>query len=359
MELLTSNYQPAKTTNSRFNTKFSEQLMTSDNLDIAVGYISEKSLHELSEYIFKNGGPICNILIGMHYFDKFTYSQFAIANETHKFLIENNLGSVKLCTSFPFHGKLYSFTHKTGNKSSIVGSSNLSNIVAHQSQVLYEVDLLIDDVNTNGEIANLISSLLKISPSISDPTLNITDFKKNNNIMNGIRGVHKIEDQSELENAKTSIVKEKEITIPLKSFEKAPKSNMNVYYGKGRENKSKKTIRRRPWYEVELIVPKKITDLDWYPKAGYPEKESIISVITDDGYGFNCKISGTNSKNLRSVGNLTILGKWLKGRLENSGVLKFDQPVDSAVLSKYGRDNISIYPCAKDGLWFFDFGTKN
>ena len=164
MELLTSNYQPAKTDNPRFNTKFSEQLLISENLDIAVGYISEKSLQELSEHIFKYGGPICNILIGMHYFDKFTYSQFAIANETEKFLTKNNLGSVKLCTSFPFHGKLYSFTQNSGNKSSIIGSSNLSNIVAHQSQVLYEVDLFIDDVNTNSKIADLISSLLEISP---------------------------------------------------------------------------------------------------------------------------------------------------------------------------------------------------
>ena len=99
MQLLTSNYQPVKTDNPRFNTKFSEQLKISDNVDIAVGYISEKSFYELAEHIYKNGKPTCNILIGMHYFDKFTYSQFAIANETDKFLTDNNLGSVKLCTS--------------------------------------------------------------------------------------------------------------------------------------------------------------------------------------------------------------------------------------------------------------------
>mgnify|MGYP000324304959 CR=1 FL=1 len=42
-----------------------------------------------------------------------------------------------------------------------------------------------------------------------------------------------------------------------------------------------------------------------------------------------------------------------------SGALKFDHPVNEAVLSKYGRDNISIYPCAKESLWYFDFGTEN
>ena len=40
--------------------------------------------------------------------------------------------------------------------------------------------------------------------------------------MNGIRGVRKIEDKVELEVAKASIIREKEIIIPLKVFEKAP-----------------------------------------------------------------------------------------------------------------------------------------
>ena len=44
-------------------------------------------------------------------------------------------------------------------------------------------------------------------------------------------------------------------------------------------------IRPRHWYEVELIVPIEITTAE-----GYPKRDSVIRVYTDDGWRFNCKI---------------------------------------------------------------------
>ena len=52
-------------------------------------------------------------------------------------------------------------------------------------------------------------------------------------------------------NAKTDISFE----IPIKPYEVSPQSNLNVFFGKGRESKNG-LVKPRHWYEVELIVPK-------------------------------------------------------------------------------------------------------
>jgi hypothetical protein len=347
-----------KTSHDKFSNKFMELLSEADSVDIAVGYISEKSLDYLAEHIYKNGGPNCNLTIGMHYFDKFTHSQFAIAKETEKFLKDNELGSVKLVTSFPFHGKLYSFSKNDGERVSIIGSSNMNNILPHNSARQYEVDLCIEDKNTNDEISSFIKSLMNVSPNLSDPSLNISEFKNVNNLLKGLVGVKKIENKKILAHIKAGILNDKTINIPLKTSETAKNSNLNACFGKGRENKRTKIVRSRPWYEVELIVPKKITNLSWYPKAGFPDNESIITVITDDGYEFKCKISGTNSKNLRSVGDLQILGKWLKGRLENAGSLQVGKYVTPEVLQDYGKQVIRMTPTKTQDIWYLDFGMN-
>ncbi len=355
MELLASNFQPIKTVHKRFNDTFYKLIKEAKQLNIAVGYVSEQSLLELMELVRKNEGPHCNLVIGMHHFDYFTYSQYAAAKDIEKFLKENSLGTVKLLTSFPYHGKVYSFQNENGLKTSILGSSNLNNILRHQIVRQYELDLLIDDEKTNEDLNKFISTLINISPELSSPDLEIKTFKKTNNLMEDLSGVKKIEEQSYLQKIKSNLDYSKAINIPLTTAEKAPKSNLNTCFGKGRENSSTKIIRIRPWYEVELIVPKKIADLDWYPKAGYPKTKSVINVITDDGYEFRCKISGTNSKNLRSDGDLKILGKWIKGRLENAGVLNIGELITARILEDYGKNYISMIPTKDFSAWYFDF----
>jgi hypothetical protein len=357
MNILASNYLPLKTSHSTFEQKFTTLIKESEEVDIAIGYISEKSLDELANHIYKRGKPFCNLVIGMHHFEKFTRAQYAIAKETEKFLTENSLGTVRLVTSFPYHGKLYSFRYQDGKSKSILGSSNLNNILPHKPVRQYELDLLIDDEKTNADLKEFISSLISISPELKN--LEITNFKTENNLMLGLAGVKKIEDKRILTEIIENLVTDKSIEIPIKAWETTPLSNINACFGKGRENSSTKIIRQRPWYEVELIVSKKITDLDWYPKAGYHSTESIITVLTDDGYEFRCKISGTNSKNFRSVGDLKILGKWLKGRLENAGVLNVNEPVTNETLQKYGRNNILMTPTKQENVWFLDFKPIN
>jgi hypothetical protein len=122
-------------------------------------------------------------------------------------------------------------------------------------------------------------------------------------------------------------------------------------------------VQPRHWYESELIVPNAITE-----QSGYPQKNTdsaAFDVITDDGWEFSCKVSGDYSKNFRSEDDLKILGKWIKGRLENAGVLEVGQLVTPETFANYGRDSFSLIKTNKRiicngqprDLWYLDFGV--
>ena len=81
-------------------------------------------------------------------------------------------------------------------------------------------------------------------------------------------------------------------------------------------------------------------------------------MVTDDGWSFKCKVSGDSSKNFRSEGDLKILGKWLKGRLENAGALKVGDPVTEDTLRLYGRDTFTLTKTERYGIWYLDFGVR-
>ena len=122
-------------------------------------------------------------------------------------------------------------------------------------------------------------------------------------------------------------------------------------------------VKPRHWYEVELIVPISMRKTDQYPK-GTPkgEAETQFRVYTDDGFSFMCQVNGGEeglwNKNLRSSGDLTTLGKWIKGRLENEGVLTIGDVITDATLSAYGRNTITMTKIQDSDDWFLDFGVK-
>ena len=138
--------------------------------------------------------------------------------------------------------------------------------------------------------------------------------------------------------------------LPLKPFELAGKSNLHTHLGKGRENTSTGIVLPRSWYEVELIIPTEILE-----DSRYPNNKEPFQVVTDDGYKFECKTSGDNGKNLRSVDDLKKLGKWIKGRMQDANVIRPGGNITQDTLIAYGRNNIGFYPTGEDGVWYMDF----
>ncbi len=348
MELLLSNLLPLRTCNRTFADCFETALVNCDSLKIATGYISTDSITELKKIIEINEKTNLELLIGMHYFDGITKPQYDAVNYLDCFLQSKGMQGVRIATVLKFHGKLYSFKRSGKFLGSIVGSSNLSGISNNHSS--YEADVFIDDEEFSEGVDTFIrQSFVSISSPFSD--WNPTSFIENNPLLQDIQGAKKVsvEEVQGLFAGQHPTV----FDIPLKSSGDAPRSNLNAYFGKGRENKATGFTKPRHWYEVELIVPKEITDNAEYPKE--ENGNNIFRVVTDDGWSFTCKTSGDYSKNFRSQDDLKILGKWIKGRLENYNVLKVGEQVTENVLSNYGRNSFKLIKSLVDGVWLLDF----
>lgn len=352
MEFLFSNYPPMKTDRKSFADAFYDLIPQTTQLNIAVGYVSSDALIELQKTIeFNKSLHHIDLVIGMHYFDKFTKVQYDAALRLNQFLSENHLGGVHLVNAFRYHGKLYSYSNDKGPFAGIIGSNNLSGIVDSGVRV-YESSFLLKEQPVVKQMNDFIVRLMQTaSKNISE--LEIDDFKIDNDLLEGHEFVEKVSPSrvAQIINSRTSV----SFDIPIKTYEVSPQSNLNVFFGKGRESKNG-LVKPRHWYEVELIVPKDVTSQPGYPQS--KTDDAVFTVITDDGWSFKCKVSGDYSKNLRSDGDLKILGKWLKGRLENAGALSVGDPVTAQTLKKYGRSSFTLTETQEPGIWFLDFEVK-
>ena len=349
MDLLFSNYPPVKTPFPSFADAFYSLLPQTDSLDIAVGYVTSDSMIELQKAIELNKVKCLNLIIGMHYFDRFTRVEYQTAMRLNTFLTENHMGEVRLVTPFRYHGKIYSFQQENASIAGIIGSNNLSSIVDSRSGI-YESSVLVKDAVSLQQIHSFIQEL-RARATQNIASVEIDSFNEVNHLLEGQDFVERAtpEEIARCLTARTTTVFE----IPIKE---TPQSNLNVFFGKGRESMATGVIKPRHWYEAEIIVSKTITTQSGYPQA--QSESASFDVITDDGWKFKCKVSGDYSKNFRSDGDLRILGKWLKGRLENAGVLEVGQPVTDFVLEKYGRKTFSLTKTKIQNLWYLDFGGR-
>jgi hypothetical protein len=81
------------------------------------------------------------------------------------------------------------------------------------------------------------------------------------------------------------------------------------------------------------------------------------------------RTSGDYGKNMRSRDDLTILGRWIKGRMESSSALKSGELVKVSNFEKYGRSSIAFTETSltesdiESGedlkVWLIDFSPRN
>lgn len=347
MELIYSTVLPVRFPKTRnFRDTFEEQLRPADEILISTGYVSEDSLMELKSvldfYKKKSQEKKCDLVIGMHGREGFTRSQYEAAYSLGGYLRDEKLGEVRVCTAFKFHGKVYSFLKHDRPFASIIGSSNLSGILGMENQ--WEADTLLSEVPM---MQNLVGMHKDLVLKATKPLLDLRDIKivSSANILEGRIGVQQVSTQEleQVRQSKTNIM----FSIPLKA---EVKSNLNVYFGKGRESQTG-SIRPRAWYEVEIVVQKSITS-----QRGYPTGSFVV--VTDDGWKFRCKISGQNNKNLRSQDDLQTLGRWIKGRMEASGKLKVGDLITLETLESYGTDKLLLTATKDPEVWLLDFSSS-
>ena len=333
-----------------FETPFSYSLGGCSSGTIATGYISNKTINRYESEILRvveNGGTF-HLIVGMAFYEGLKKSQFETLESLHNKIqsINPKGGGVKLVYVQKFHGKIYDLS-KAKKNHIYLGSSNFSETGLREN---LEGTIELRDKGTKSEVINFLDWLRddKQSVYIDKADISITDSKTfRKSVVKPVLESHEVT----LFDPKT-IDKEKykHIDISLsRNIHDKPRSSLNVYFGKGRLQKSSGKITPRNWFEVEIIVDQETTRESIYPKGDF-------KVITDDGYSFDCKTQSksNNFKNLRSSGDLKILGKWIKLKLQKRGALKPLTAVTSDTFELYGNDNLRHYKIS-NGVYYMEF----
>ncbi len=330
-----------------FYDKVTSNLAQADEATIATGYISSETIDDLSDpilKIIKRGGSF-NLIVGMGYYEGLKQNQFKALDNLNKEIkkIRCKDNGIKLLYSRKYHGKIYHF-RKDKEEKYYAGSSNFSPSGLMNN---LETNIEIKDKTSVSELKSFFSWLKEPKNSAyidKVGEIKITDSKRFNSISKP-----KIlsNEATQFDISTINISKAPFFEISLsKRIERQPKSNLNVYFGKGRLNSKTGVVQPRGWFEAELIADKKdiIKAGSLYPKGDF-------NVITDDGLTFPCKTQGSYYKNIRSAKSLAILGKWLKLKLQKKGALDPLQPVTRDTFKAYGRDSIKFYEVGKSTFY--------
>lgn len=293
----------------------------SDAMEIAVGYVSKASLEELDRIVTSNNIRHVLLVIGMYFVEGMPEAMYHLAVALNQKWVDAGIGEIRMVRAFKYHGKLYAFYKDHQVRSAIIGSANLGVIkqeAANRRQ--YEVSAVTVEHSECDEIATLIRRLA--GPACSariDEITGMTLIREVNVSLTGVDTVEQLpQTQVELfEKHKTDISFVLPIKVPayaerhMDDGKHYTKSNLNVSYAAPRSAR-----KSRDWYETQFTVSKNITLL-----PGYPEKNAVFYVITDDGYIFKAHTTSDGNKQFSAVGDELILGRWIKGRLAAAGLV--------------------------------------
>ncbi|MGY0399616.1 MAG: restriction endonuclease PLD domain-containing protein [Ostreibacterium sp.] len=328
-----------------FSDLLDREFLTAKNISVASGYTSLDIINKYNQNfidVAKTGGT-ARLLLGMAFYEGLSKKKLSAINSLNEELIGlNSQSGVYVCNGRRFHGKVYHFND--GNNSRFyVGSSNFS-----MSGLKRNIECTMPiEIDRQKELLNsFLDDLYSPEYSIKVNNADIPIIGKGQKLISG-----QIADRWEAltkYDLKSLKIREKEdFTISLSELAEKEKSNLNVYFGKGRLNRTTGKISPRPWYEIEIIPRQSVRNSDFYPKGDF-------LAFTDDGLIIPMRTQGDNYKNLRSKSSLQIFGKWLKGKLEKKECLEKYKPITSETLEEYGNSEL-IFRKISDGKYFMSF----
>jgi NgoFVII-like restriction endonuclease len=320
------------------------EFQSSNAVTIASGYVSldiiRKFYHDF-ERIAENGGQ-ARLLVGMAFYEGLTSNKLTLLTNLHANLNKTNSKSgVFVSYNGKYHGKLYSFS-RSSEVNYYLGSSNFSRSGLSEN---IECTAMIKDAQVALKIQIFIDFLFHEDNAVYIDKADIVvpgTAEYSNKI-----SLKTLDDLPRYDPATIDTSVLPKFEYPLDRVTHNEKSSLNVYFGKGRWSRSTGKVLARPWYEVELIANRAINSNPLYPKGDF-------NAYTDDGFVIPMKTSGDYFKNIRSRGNLTILGQWIKGKLQKSHALLPLTPVTQDTLDTYGRDKINFYKIS-DGKYYMAF----
>jgi hypothetical protein len=309
-----------------------QEFQTSKHVVVASGYASADILLEFREDFIKiasNGGS-AKLLLGMAFYEGLSQNKLDILNKLCVDLNKiNNISGVFVTYTRKYHGKVYHF-NSNEEDNIFVGSSNFSGSGTYGN---IECTVPIYDPITKNKVKDFLAYLFSDNNSISILKADIIvpgskKYKKNISLVS-------LENLKRYKPNSINVANLPKFEYPLDRVAEKEKSNLNVYFGKGRLNTKTGIVKTRPWYEIELIANVQLTSNPLYPKGDF-------DAYTDDGYIIPMRTQGDYFKNIRSKNSLQIFGMWLKGKLQKSGALLPLTPVSNDTLIEYGNDKLTF-----------------
>lgn len=363
MKILYSNMLPLGTQDNQetINNSIKQQVLKSDGLDIAVGYISLASLEELDRLVCENNIKNIVLVIGMYYIEGMPEKTYYKAMQINKRWLDLQIGEIRIVRSFKYHGKVYCFYKNDIPMSAVIGSANLGVLkLDANNRRQYELCSLTEEESEARELADFVNRLK--APICSVNIAEVTDMtliREQNVSLTGIDTVEELpkNDIEIYRKQKTELT----FTLPLKvpAFEERfmddskhyTQSNINVCYSL--DTRNPKRPKSRNWYEFQLTVPSSV-----YKLPGYPQRNEPFFIVTDDGFMFKAHTTSDNNKQLNAVGSEHILGYWLKGRIAASGLVTpvHDTQKDTERQGMITKEMLEAYGC--DSLTFTKTNKK-
>lgn len=327
-----------------FRSILDKEFQTSNNITVASGYASLDIINAFKKpfiEVAKKGGT-SRLLLGMAFYEGLGQKKLDAVTKLNTVLrAYNNNSGVFVTNGRRYHGKVYQFD-KNQSSNLYVGSSNFSGSGTRGN---IECTVPILDNNQKTHLIDFLNDLYSPAYSISIDKAEITVPSKNKIVLDKVSRVW--EGLQTYDPSTISITGLPSFIFPLDRVAEKEKSNLNVYFGKGRWSRASGKVKPRPWYEIELIASIDLNSQLYYPKGDF-------LAYTDDGLVIPMRTQGDYFKNIRSKESLQIFGIWLKGKLEKSGVLRKYEPVTLETLEEYGNDKLSFYKI-EEGKYFMSF----
>jgi HKD family nuclease len=332
-------YSNLNDSNGHIEAELTRAFTNASVLRIAVGYVATDTIEQYARLFFQaaeNGGLV-QILVGMAFFDGLNVKKKnALEHIDYNLREIDDRCGIYVPFSRRFHGKIYCAINDDSSNF-YIGSHNFSQ---NAFKLNIESSVRVSDADVTRQIEDLLNNLFSPASSvhINDAEIPVKGIPaKTDNVL----------ETATIPFTPLEIEGAEWFEIDMTAVSRKEKSNLNVYFGEGRWSRSTGKIAPRPWYEIELINPIRITNSACYPKGAF-------TLYTSDGFCLPMATNGDYNKNMRSRGGLQIFGLWLKGKLEKARALEQYSPVTSETFEIYGKDIMRIYKIT-DGIYYTDF----
>jgi len=321
-----------------FGSQLTSRLQSAKDLTIATGYFGTSAIKDLEPKLMavsKKGR--CRILFGMVFHGGVSVKQKAAIERLDKKLRATAPDNGVYISRKEYHGKIYHVDDEV-----YLGSSNLSE---YGLKSRWECTAKIEDGATQRETVNYLDFLFsqETTMSLSSVALGVKRSVK------ALKPSRFLKDYKVATLPAGAVIDQMDIKLRVDS---QPASSLNLYFDNGRKNQ-KGLYAPRPWYEVEITALAKDTRNPCYPKSKLKKNSkksrqgSFFAHIVEKGvvYKLDMKIASDYGKGImtsRACGGRETLGRYIKGKLEDSGALKRGERITSDTLEDYGRDFIML-----------------